>query len=118
METYSFTHFIERYGEAFTPSMRYSEAVDHGKWRTRLIGKVRELMGPVPDCVAPEYEIVETWRLDDHTRHLVHIRVSEISTLVAYLLVPRGIADGEKRPGILASHGHTSHGIDTICGVV
>ena len=60
---------------------------------------------------------MDTWRLNDHTRHLINIRVSEISTLVAYLLVPHGIAGQEQRPGIVASHGHARDGIDTICGV-
>lgn len=117
MQACSFTDFIRQYGEESLPSMRYGSADDHDSWRARLTVKIRELMGPVPDRVEPALEVVDSSRLADHTRHLVHISVSEMSTLVAYLLVPHGIAKGEKRPGILASHGHTALGIDRICGV-
>jgi hypothetical protein len=49
---------------------------------------------------------------------MIRVRVSEFSTLVAYLLIPKGIRDEERRAAVIASHGHTKHGIDTTCGVV
>jgi dienelactone hydrolase len=47
----------------------------------------------------------------------LRITVNPLSTLPAYLLVPCGITRGEKRPGLLVSHGHNAHGMDTLCGV-
>lgn len=75
------------------------------------------LRGPVPDRVAPEMGVMESVGKDDHTRYLVRIPVSEFSTLVAYLLVPKGIGEGEERPGLIVSHGHLTFGMETMCGV-
>ena len=47
MNGLSFTHFIERYGTAFPPSMRYTDNDDHDRWRADLIETIRDLMGPV-----------------------------------------------------------------------
>jgi dienelactone hydrolase len=118
METHSFMDLVKQYGAIHPPSMRYRDGENHSAWRDRLTGQVRELFAPVPERVALNVETLETQRLDDHTRCLLSIRVSEASTLVAYLLVPHGIAQGERRPAVLASHGHVSLGIDSICGVI
>lgn len=75
------------------------------------------LRGPLPERTEPEVEIVESVVVEDHTRHLLRISVSELSTLIAYLLVPKDLSPGERRPGLIVAHGHAKYGIDSVCGV-
>jgi len=111
----SFVDFLEAYGLAHPPQRVYREGEDFPTWQREFREQVRGLLGPVPERVKPALEIIESIDAGDHVRHLLHIPVSEFATLVAYLLVPKGISG--PRPGLIASHGHSRHGIDTICGV-
>ena len=114
----SFIDFIDRYGESHKPEMVYREGEDFGEWQGRFRNAVEGLRGILPERVVLDVETVEVVEEADHSRHLLRVRVSAFSTLVAYLLVPKGLADGEKRPGLIASHGHLDDGINAICGVV
>jgi dienelactone hydrolase len=113
----SFVDFLDRFGSQHPPEMVYREPEAFNTWQARFFDAVQGLRGVLPARVDLDVETVEVISESDHTRHVLHIRVSEISTLVAYLLVPKGLAEGEKRPAIIASHGHVAEGIDAICGV-
>lgn len=113
----SFIDFLDRYGQQHPPEMAYQEGEDFGAWRKRFYDAVSGLRGVLPDRVDLDVETVEMVEETDHTRHVLRIRVSDVSTLIAYLLVPNDLQEGEKRPAIIASHGHVSQGIDAICGV-
>lgn len=117
MQSQSFIDFITAYAAANPPSMIYREGEDFAQWQVRFREAIESLRGPVPDRVEPKAEVVESVQADGHTRHLLHIPVSVLTTLPAYLLVPDGCQPGDKRPGLLLSHGHHHHGIDSICGV-
>ena len=117
MEPLSFVDFLDAYGRANPPSMVYREGEDFAQWQERFRQQLGGLLGPLPERVEPAAETVETVAADGHTRHVLRIPVSPFSTLVAYLLVPDGLRPGERRPGLIASHGHARHGIDSICGV-
>ncbi|MEW6358582.1 MAG: alpha/beta hydrolase family protein [Planctomycetota bacterium] len=116
MDTLSFIDFLDRYGEKNKPSLLYREGQDFAKWQKEFRRKLDGLMGPVPDRVEPNVEVIESATLDTHTRCLLHIPVNEFSHLPAYLLVPNNIKKGEKRPGILALHGHAKFGMESIAG--
>jgi len=117
MQQHSFIDFLDAYGAAHPPEMRYCEGEGFAGWRAGLRAKLEELRGPVPERVEPTVEIVEAIEEPDHTRYVLEIAVSAYSTLPAYLLVPHGMQPGEKRPGLLVSHGHCTYGVDGICGV-
>ena len=117
MQTESFIDFLDEYGKAHPPAMLYQQGEDFAAWQARFRGKLGSLRGPRPDRVEPVAEVVESVTLGDHTRQLLRIPVSEFSTLVAYLLVPHDLPAGERRPGLIVSHGHAPYGIDSVCGV-
>ena len=117
MQTESFIDFLNAYGEGHPPGLVYREGDDFADWQCRFREKVESLRGPLPDRVEPSVEVVESVGEPDHIRHLLRIPVSEFSTLVAYLLVPNGIGPGERRPGLIVSHGHATYGIDALCGL-
>ena len=97
--------------------MIYREGEDFGRWAQRLREKLEALRGPVPERVDPVVEVVESVPAPGHTRHVLRISVSEFSTLPAYLLVPDDLRSGQRRAGLIVSHGHHTYGIDSVCGV-
>ena len=113
----SFVDFLKKYGDEHKPGMIYRDGQDFRTWQRAFRRKLKSLRGNIPDRVKPEMEILETTELPDHTRQLIHFPVSKFSELIAYLLIPKNFKKGEKRAGIVALHGHHSHGVETICGV-
>jgi dienelactone hydrolase len=113
----SFIDFLEKYGNEHKPSMTYQDGQDFRAWQRTFRRKLKSLRGNIPDRVKLKVEILETTELSDHIRQLIHFPVTKFSELIAYLLIPKNIKKSEKRAGIIALHGHASHGIKTICGV-
>ena len=113
----SFVDFLKKYGDKHKPGMIYRDGHDFRTWQQAFRRKLESLRGNIPDRVKPDVKILQTTELSDHIRLLIHFPVTKISELIAYLLIPKNIKKGEKRAGILALHGHHSHGIETICGV-
>ena len=101
----SFKDFLTAYGESNPPALAYHDRVDVHEWLPRVRAKLRELMGPVPPRVAPDACLVRTWAEADHVRHLLHVPVTAISTVPAYLLVPHDLAAGERRPALIGLGG-------------
>jgi dienelactone hydrolase len=118
MSSESFINFLDGYGVAHEPSLTYRDDRDFNAWQQELNQAVSSLRGPVPDRIDLNVEIVESWEEEDHTRQLIRVPVTAFSTLVAYVLLPKGMGENEKRAALVASHGHTKDGIDTTCGVV
>ncbi|MBM4047309.1 MAG: hypothetical protein FJ279_19565 [Planctomycetes bacterium] len=117
MQKLSFTNFLARYGEQFPPSMVYREGEDFRDWQRRFKARLDELRGPLPGRVEPKVEIIGSVELPTHARYTLRIPVTELGDLPALLLVPKGMKSGEKRPGILALHGHDPQGMNTIARV-
>ncbi len=113
----SFIDFLKRFGDAQPPQLRYQPGADVRTWQGELRAALDTLRGPLPERVEPTVETLGSVEESDHTRHTLRIQVSTLSSLIAYLLVPHGIAPGEKRAGLIVSHGHASHGIDSMCGL-
>lgn len=116
MESDSFRDFLDAYGEANPPSLIYRGG-DFTEWQRRFGEALASLRGPLPERVPLEVEVVETTPAEGHTRILLRASVTRFTTLTAYLLVPDGLAPGERRPGLLALQGHDAYGIDALCGV-
>jgi len=114
MPAESFVDFLEGYGTEHPPSLVYREGQDFRAWQRAFREKLESLRGPLPRRVNPEVEILEATQLSGHSRLLLRFTVTKFSRLLAYLLIPKGICRKEKRPAILASHGHHLHGIETI----
>ncbi|MFO7898837.1 MAG: dienelactone hydrolase family protein [Planctomycetota bacterium] len=114
----SFVNVLDAWGAANPPRMARQEGEDVVAWQDRFRDALESLRGPLPDRVEPQAEIVESVEAGDHTRHRLRIPVSEVTTLAAYLLVPADLEPGERRPGLVALHGHHPNGIDALAGVV
>jgi dienelactone hydrolase len=85
-------------------------------WRIAFRRHYRRCLGEFPKKVPLNIVVVETVDKGDYVREKVLFDSSWGVTVPAYVLTPKDIAPGEKRPGILAAHGH-GNGKDDICGV-
>ncbi|MGQ9556018.1 MAG: dienelactone hydrolase family protein [Anaerolineae bacterium] len=90
---------------------------EYQAWRSHFLAAYRSCLGPWPECVEPNVEITEETDCGDYTRLKLYYDSSPGVTVPAYLLIPKGSAEGEKRPGILAAHGH-GNGKSDIVGLV
>ena len=61
-------------------------------------------------------EVIETVDEGAYLREKVLFNSERDMAVVAYVLVPKDMKPGERRPAILACHGH-GHGKDDICGI-
>src|SRR5690606_28363932 len=80
---------------------------DWEKRRAAILAGFEEAAGPLPDRQhLPDLgiEISETQETATYHRHTLSLQAEAGDRLTAYLYVPLRIADGEKRPGIVALH--------------
>lgn len=83
-----------------------STAADYHAWRSRFLPAYRAALGPWPEPIDPSLEVAEEVDCGSHTRLRLYFDSSPGVAVPAYLLVPKGLRPGEKRPGLLAAHGH------------
>ncbi|MHB0879039.1 MAG: alpha/beta hydrolase family protein, partial [Anaerolineae bacterium] len=93
-----------------------TSAGDFAAWRSRFAAAYTSFLGPWPEPVPANVEVTEDEDCGDHRRLKLYYDSSPGITVPAYLLVPKGIAPGERRPGIIACHGH-GNGKDDIVGI-
>ncbi|MCK6473359.1 MAG: alpha/beta hydrolase family protein [Planctomycetes bacterium] len=90
---------------------------DVDAWRAKLRAKIAELLGPLPEPAELKPERVGSEQLDGYRREKVVFHAERHMPIPAWVLVPDGIKPGERRPGILACHGHGWDAKDNVCGV-
>src|SRR5262249_14376348 len=68
-----------------------------------------ERLGPAPKKPADlDIKIEETAKQDGYTRQLVSFDAADGDRIRAYLLIPDGIKEGEKRPAVVVFHQTTN----------
>jgi dienelactone hydrolase len=91
-----------------TPRLR-CEAATREQWQTWRIAfeaALRANLGKTPQPVPLNAEVTERVDCGDHWRERVLFDTTAWDTVPAYVLVPKDLAPGERRPGVLAAHGH------------
>jgi dienelactone hydrolase len=83
-------------------------------WRARCRDRLATLLGPFPEPVAADFEVLEEERADGYRRQKVVFDSERTMSVPAYLLLP----DGREAPGaaVLAIHGH-GPGKSVVCGI-
>ena len=86
-------------------------------WKTKARNKLNTLLGldRMTWC-EPEPELISSEQLDGYKREKWTIRTEPDVLMTFYRLVPDGIGEGEKRPAIIATHGHGSCGKEAVVG--
>ena len=79
---------------------------DWMQWRAAFAEAIRTELGPWPENVPMRPEILEVAECDGYRREKVVFDSDAFSSVPAYVLIPDGLARGEKRRAILCAHGH------------
>lgn len=87
---------------------------DFQRWRRAFFQHYRRCLGPMPERVPPRPTVVERVDAEDHIREKVLIDSSLGVTVPVYVLTPKGLRKNERRPGVLASHGHGNGKADVV----
>jgi dienelactone hydrolase len=83
-------------------------------WRARCTHRLRALLGPFPERVAPNFEVLGEEPADGYRRQKVVLDSEAAMSVPAFLLVPDGrVTEG---PAVLAVHGH-GPGKAAVCGI-
>jgi dienelactone hydrolase len=93
-----------------------STRADFLAWKRAFRTHYRRCLGPWPEEVPLRLDVVDRAVRGDHVREKVLFDSSPGVTVPAYILSPKGLRRGERRPGILACHGH-GNGKDDVVGV-
>ena len=89
---------------------------DFERWRKQFAKRLRGYLGRVPERVPLDAEVLEKQDCGDYTREKVVFNTEKYASVVAYVLVPKELKPGERRPAVLACHGH-GRGKADVCGV-
>ena len=92
-----------------------STAAECHEWQGKFETKLRSLLGPHQPPRRWETTIEQTDQLADHTRVQMVLSAAGHPSLPVYLLIPKGTG-AKPRGGILAIHGHSNHGYDSVAG--
>ncbi len=86
-------------------------------WKEKARDKLSLLLGldRMERC-APDPELISSEQMDGYTREKWTIRTEPDVIMTFYRLVPDGLKEGEKRPAIIATHGHGSCGKEAVAG--
>ncbi len=75
-------------------------------WRRKFRARLIKNLGPMPERVPLRAEVIRRDDMGDYVREKVAFDTERFASVPAFVLVPKGLRRGEKRPGILAAHGH------------
>ena len=114
----SLPHFSAMMGGQ-EPAMRMNcRSVEEYKiWKANTRNKLCSLLGldRMTWCT-PDPEFISGEQLDGYTREKWTIFTEPDVVMPFYRLVPDGIGKGEKRPAVIAQHGHGSCGKEAVAG--
>lgn len=105
-------YFLARY-EAISRQLgfRARTLAEHRRWQAELRARLRQLTGLETMMWAPpEASVTEQVALEGYTRERVLIQTEPGVIMPVYVLIPAGLAPGERRPAVIAPHGHGSGG--------
>jgi dienelactone hydrolase len=86
------------------------------EWRKAFRRNLIRNLGPKPEAVPLEVEVLEQTQMDGYTREKVIFNPDPFSSIPAYLLIPDGASRDNPRPAVLCAHGH-GMGKDPLVGL-
>ena len=92
-----------------------STASECRQWQQKFKTKLQTLLGPYRPPTKWQTTVEAKDQLADHTRIQLVLSANGHPALPVYLLIPKGESE-KRRGGILAIHGHSNHGYDSVAG--
>jgi len=114
----SMVEYFKRKGQSFEPRLRFKGATtqDFIQWKERLLTELRDLLGPMPQPVPLNPEIVWEIEEDNLIKRRVLLDTEADMSVVALMNIPKD-ALRNRAPAILCNHGHGQYGKDSVMGV-
>ena len=110
-------YFLRKYERTPRPlAFDASTPEEFQAWKSEFREVVTRCLGPFPDPVGPHPDVIEVVDEGQYRREKVIFDSETDMSVVAYALVPNDLAPSERRPAILAAHGHGG-GKDDVCGI-
>ena len=110
-------YFLRRYQNVARPyTFSASNADEFETWKEAFGARLAEAMGPLPEACDLDPITLERVDAGSYWREKVLFNAEPDMAVVAYVLVPKDLAAGERRPAILAAHGH-GNGKDDVCRI-
>lgn len=99
---------IEAMIRGVRPSLAFDggDVEDWARWRRKFLKQLRMNLGRFPRPVPLRAEVVERVDAGSYTREKVVYDSDSYASVPAFVLIPKGIRSGEKRPALLCAHGH------------
>ena len=111
--------WLQHLYDSRTPRLEFTpeRATHFDTWREEFVSALIDGMGGWPRYNMPlDPLITESHQEDGYTRHRLLLQSEPQMNIPCWLLIPDGIPVGERRPGMLALHGH-GYGKDDVCGL-
>ncbi len=89
---------------------------EHRSWRKTFRRTLIKNLGPKPEPVPQEVEILEHTKMDGYIREKIIFNPDSFSSIPAYVLIPDKASQRNKCPAVLCSHGH-GMGKDPLVGL-
>lgn len=89
---------------------------DFDIWKAQTLPRVKATLGDWPERVDPDPELIAEWKQDGLRKQRWLIDVGKHISASLVVCVQDDINDGEKRPAILAWHGHGEFGKEAVMG--
>ena len=92
---------------------------EYAVWKTALRARLNTITGlsDMQSCDL-QAEVIESKTLEGYKREKVVIHTEPDVLMPLYILIPDDITDGERRPAVIAAHGHGGAGKESVAGVV
>ncbi len=102
-----------------TPPLHFSGSSkqDWQRWRKAFRRKLVRNLGPRPEQVPLEVEVLERTKMPGYTREKIIFNPDAFSSVPAYVLIPDEASPDNPLPAILCAHGH-GVGKDGLAGIV
>jgi len=102
-----------------TPPLHFSgkSKDDWRQWRGTFRRKLMQNLGPRPEPVPLEVEVLESVSMPGYTREKIIFNPDAFSSVPAYVLIPDEASPDNPCPAVLCAHGH-GVGKDSLAGVV
>lgn len=89
----------------------------YAAWKTRARAELSALLGlPTMERCDPSPQVVERAPMDGYLREKVLLQTEPGVRMPLYALIPDGLAPGERRPAVIAAHGHCGAGKFAVAG--
>lgn len=111
--------FFDEWGKRHRPkhAFRGTTPAQFNQWKKTLRPKVLATLGAAPSKVPPRPELITEWEADGLIKQRWVLDVQPNLSATLYVFRPGDLKRSEKRPAILACHGHGTFGKDSVMGI-